>query len=376
MSKKENFQIRDVFNQETLHSLGNRLKKAYPEGNLAKFKKIALNQLTALTYSGRKSQIVTALESFLPPDFLKAAHILINALPPPYEDHSISESMDRFIVVPMAEYIAIYGLDNPEISLQILKSMTQCFTAEWAIRPFLIHHREMTMKTLHAWTKDNNEHVRRLVSEGSRPYLPWGKKLAFVADNPTITLPLLAKMKTDSSEYVRRSIANHLNDLSKNHPDLIIQELKKWQLESPSQEMTKMIKHALRTTIKNGHPEALDMIGFKHGVKVKVTDIDFSSEIPFGSDLLFTITLLSNEKMQVPIHLDFIIHYQKNSGKTQPKVFKLKSLIIKPGETISVRKKISFRPITTRKYYPGTHFLQILINGKKTKKQPFKLLAP
>jgi 3-methyladenine DNA glycosylase AlkC len=374
VDNKENFQVRDFFNQRNITTLSEKLIKAYPEGDQSNFIKTALNNLKNLSYSDRKSQIVSALKSFLPSNFPKAAKILGDCLPVPYGKDSVSESMDRFIVAPMADYIGLHGLNHPEMSLQVLNKMTQCFTAEWAIRPFLIHHQEMTMERLHAWTQDKNEHVRRLVSEGSRPYLPWGKKLAVVADDPTITLPLLAKMKTDSSEYVRRSIANHLNDLSKNHPDLIVKELKKWQLDSPSQEMTKMIKHALRTSIKNGHPEALAMIGFKNGVKVEVDDINFPSTVPFGGEFPFTITLLSNEKKEVPIHLDFIIHYQKSNGTTKPKVFKLKSLKLVPGESVNIQKKISFRPITTRKYYPGTHFIQILINGEKSKKYKFLLL--
>jgi 3-methyladenine DNA glycosylase AlkC len=260
--------------------------------------------------------------------------------------------------------------------LEGLYQITKSFTSEWGIRPFLLQHRDMTLSFLHEWTSDPNPHVRRLVSEGSRPYLPWGKKLAFVEKDPETTLPLLRKLKTDESEDVRRSVANHLNDLTKKHNHMIIEELEIWNTENSGKNMARLIRHALRSAIKEGHPKALELLGYIPNIKAIISDLTYTRKVPFTGKFEFQFSLTSKEKKAINIMLDFIIYFQKANGITQPKVFKLRDLKLSPGATLRIIKKVSFKPITTRKYYPGLHYVQFLINGNPSDKHEFYLEHP
>ncbi|HFA48436.1 MAG TPA: DNA alkylation repair protein [Bacteroidetes bacterium] len=369
----ENFQMRDVFNPKAVNKMAARIKARWPAFKDKKFCKEINPKLPALTYSERLKYISNILEKYLPGDFPTAADILINSQLPKYGNDLLGDSNDRFITVTQSAYIARKGLDHFDISMNALYEMTQRFSAEWDIRAFIIKYPEKTLAVLAEWAKDPSPHVRRLVSEGSRPLLPWGKRLHQFVTDPKPTLLLLDLLKNDPSEYVRRSVANHLNDHAKKHPDLVVKTLKKWKKEHPSKNMERMIKHATRTLIKDGHPGALQLLGFKKGASVIIKNIKATPKLSIGEYLYFSFDIISTGKTKQKLAIDYIIYFKKSNGELAPKVFKLTVKELKKSESLSLQKKHSFKIITTRKYYAGTHELGVQVNGEEKGKTKFNV---
>jgi 3-methyladenine DNA glycosylase AlkC len=367
----ENFQIRDFFNRDTILQLADKIKSHYQSFDSNGFYKQLVPNIDAMTYSERKTAITDVLDKFLPVDFQKAIDILLHALPAPIHADGNIATAERFMVVPMAEFVARKGLDDVDVSLSALHRMTKSCTSEWAIRPFIEKHPDKLHKTLKIWARDKDEHVRRLVSEGSRPYVPWGQKLILVEQNPEWSITLLELLKHDPSEYVRRSVANHLNDLTKKHPERILTLLTAWNQQNDSSEMKALIKHALRNLIKQGHPVALELIGFSSTVDVEIRHFKYKELVEEEGIQTFSFDLVSKSIKEQDLLIDYAIHFQKSNGTISPKVFKLTSLTLMPGEIVKIKKSFSFKKITTRKYYFGLHKIEIFINGNSLKLQPF-----
>jgi 3-methyladenine DNA glycosylase AlkC len=282
-----------------------------------------------------------------------------------------------FDLWPYADFIQTYGLKHAQKSLNALYEITQLFTSEFAIRPFLKQHTHESLAYLLNCAHDANVHVRRWSSEGSRPRLPWGERLDPFIDNPQLTLPILEVLKFDDELYVRKSVANHLNDMAKDHPLFVVKILKKWNRESPSEHLAKIqwiTRHALRTLIKKGHPEALLLMGVSTSAQIKLSAISLNKkEFKIGETLHFDFSLSSTSTKKQKIIVDYIIHHQKAGGKTSPKVFKLKTVELNPKESIQLSKKHSLKPVTTRKYYAGSHSIEVQVNGKIYGKQKWFL---
>ncbi len=369
----ENFQIRDVFSPKAVNEMADRLHKTWPVFDKKKFTKSINPELPKLTYSERLKLITINLEKHLPTDFPKAVEILLSAQLPPYDSDILGNPNERFITVTNTAFISRNGLEHFDISMNALYEMTKRLTAEFDIRIFLDKYPDETLAILKKWAKDKNPHVRRLVSEGSRPFLPWGKRLNNIKDNPMLTLELLELLKNDPSEYVRRSVANHLNDHTKNHPDLIVKTLKKWKKEHPGKNMDRLIKHATRTLIKNGHAGALELLGFERGAAAVVKKLAVDKKIKIGGYLNFSFNIVSTGNKLQNLIVDYIIYFKKSDGSLSPKVFKMTTKKISKKETISLSKRHSFKIITTRVYYMGKHQLAIQINGEEKSKTDFTL---
>lgn len=370
----ENFQIRDVFNSQVVNAMAERIEASYPGFDISGFKQIINPELPDLTYSERLQLITNALERFLPKDFPTATKIIVDSLLPPYGTDNLEEGYDRFIVATKAAFIGRNGLDHFDISMNALYEITKRLTSEWGIRSFLIKYPDQSLSVLKKWATDEDPHVRRLVSEGSRPFLPWGKKLVQFEKDPEPTLALLEYLKNDPSEYVRRSVANHLNDHSKNHPDRVVETLSRWQQEHPGKNMTRLIKHATRTLLKQGHPGAMELLGFKKGAAVKVTQLKAEPSVMIGNYLNFSFDLVSTGTSPQALMIDYMIYYQKANGSLSPKVFKLSTKELKPGQQMSFKKRQSFKIITTRTFHTGLHRLGIQVNGEEMAAVEFELL--
>mgnify|MGYP003687937357 FL=1 len=252
--------------------------------------------------------------------------------------------------------------------------ITQRFTSEFGIRPFLEKEPDLVYKTLNIWVNDKNEHVRRLVSEGTRPNLPWGKKITHIEKQFPKNIKLLSKLKDDSSEYVRKSVANHMNDISWYNSELTIKTLKKWKT-TKNEELQWICKQSLRTLLKQGNPEALTLMGFNSKSKSKVTDLKLSKpSIKEGDSFDLNFTLVNSEKKRTDFMVDYIIYYPKANGKLSPKTFKLKTLSLDPKESSIIRKKVNFKKVTTRTHYKGIHEVHIQVNGIVKSKVNFKLI--
>ena len=359
--------LRNLLNSKVVSGFSQRIKKTYPKFEDKKFVDFITLKLDELPLKERVKLIREALEKYLPQDFNLATNILINSLVLKTKEIDWSS----FIIWPQTDYIAKNGLNNFDLSMKALNEMTKHFTAEWAIRPFIEKDSNKTLKLLKIWAKDPNVHIRRLASEGIRPRLPWGMALKDFKKNPAPIIEILEILKDDPELYVRRSVANNINDISKDNPEIAIDLLKKWQKNS-NKNRDWIIKHALRTLFKKGHKDALALVG-NHHPKIKLEYLNLSKKIiKIGEKLIFSISIESLIKQKLMI--DCKIHYLKSNKKHSGKVFKLANREPDKKEKLEIKRKISFKDMTTRKHYPGQHFIEIIVNGESFGKEEFLLL--
>ena len=370
----ENFLIRDVFNQRNVKKLGEDLKKSYPLFNITAYEKRLSPLFIDSSFSERKKTITECLIDLLPEDVERTIDILTSCLPEPYSDDGLDGDMDRFIVASMADAVSRIGINHFHKSMSALKLMTQSFSAEWAIRPFIEKFPDDAHFILLEWSMDKNAHVRRLVSEGTRPYLPWGKKLSITDKDAEWSLSLLEQLMNDTSPYVRTSVANHLNDLTKKHPDTVLRFLNSNKIEITNYKPIPFFKKALRNLIKAGNADALELIGYSPEVKAEINITKCPVEVLRGEKLNFNISITSTSSDSQEVLIDFIIHFYKSNGSLSPKVFKLTSFTLSGNSTKTIDKSFSFKPITTRKYYPGPHLIEIMVNGNVKARKKFELV--
>lgn len=369
---EQNFQVRDVFHEKGVGQLAKNLAGAWYGFDVKGFSQAINSRLKPLSFSERAALIRDTLWEYLPRDYPDALKIILRALPPEITLDDVT-GYDGFMVMPMNDFVAKYGLDHYDLSIQALYEMTKRFTAEGAIRPFLLKYPEKTLSILSEWAEDLNPHVRRLVSEGTRPRLPWAIQLKPFIRDPRPVLALLEKLKTDPVLMVRRSVANNLNDIAKDNPDLAVKTLRRWN-KIDDEGTQWLIRHAARTLVKQGNREMLAVLGYDSNASVMVSKIQLDpSVVRMPGNLNFSFEVKSRSKGAQNLVIDYVIHHVKANGKLAPKVFKLTKKKLNAGETIRVAKKHSIRPITTRKYYPGTHALEIQVNGVSYGKVEFEL---
>ncbi|MBN1562542.1 MAG: hypothetical protein JXA10_01795, partial [Anaerolineae bacterium] len=306
----------------------------------------------------------TMLHDYLPADY-RAALAIIREVAPALAGYGFEKLI-------FSEYVALYGLDDWDASLPALEVFTQMMSAEFAVRPFIMQDPPRMMAQMLAWADHPSEHVRRLASEGSRPRLPWGIALPVFKADPAPILPVLEKLKQDPSETVRRSVANNLNDIAKDNPQVVIDVLRAWSaIETP--EMEWLIRHALRTLIKQGDPGALALLGYD-APAITVRNLMLQPlQIALGETVQFSFEVESVGQAAQDLVIDYVLHLVRARGKMSEKVFKLTKRTLAPGETVTLSGQQSFRPITTRKYYPGTHAIAIQINGQECARQEFEV---
>ncbi len=368
---KEKFDMKSVaFNKANITHLADSIIDVYLEFEYDKFLNTIFLQLDSLELKKRSNLIEDALVSFLPKPFQRGVDVLLKILPDEIIDTE-NFGYDGFILMPQAGYVTRCGMENFELSMNAFYEITRRFTAEFHIRFFILEHYEKTMQILEKWCMDDCPHVRRLVSEGCRPRLPWAFALNRFKKDPTPILKLLEKLKNDPELYVRRSVANNLNDISKDNPDVVIKTLISWQ--DDTKEMRWLTKHALRTLLKDGNVDALSLLGYKQSDKFDVTITLNATKIYLGENLDFNVEISSKEVKPLKIMIDFIIYYKKANGSLSPKVFKLSSKTIKANETINISKKHKLANFSTRKHYKGEHNIALVINGKIYDKHSFEL---
>jgi 3-methyladenine DNA glycosylase AlkC len=330
-----------------------------------------LPQLKNLEMKPRVQRIRDEIHKQLAGPYPKALQALVKA--------SRHQKLKAFDLWPFTEFVQTYGLEHPELSLKALRDMTPRFTSEWAVRPFIKKYPQQTMKFLLQCAQDQNESVRRWSSEGLRPRLPWGERLQDFVKDPKPTLPILEKLKFDESLYVRKSVANHLNDIAKDHPDLVVDLLATWKKASGPRHAKKIdwtIRRSLRTLIKAGHIGALNLIGVSAKAQIQLVDFKIQKKkVKMGERMEFEFQIQSLSKKAQNLVIDYIIHFVKSNQSTAPKVFKLKTFELQGNSVLYFKKSHHFKPITTRKYYAGVHSLEIQINGRVLGKQDWILLG-
>ncbi|MCJ8277927.1 MAG: DNA alkylation repair protein [Bdellovibrionales bacterium] len=361
--------FKNLYNKNSLGQLAKEIKKSYPKFDDKAFLKSSLKNFPKLEMKERVVQISSELHNFLPGPYKKNISLLIKTL----KSQKNPEGLEGFILWPYSHYIETYGLEDFKTSMTALYEVTQRFTSEFGIRAFIEKDPKAVYELLENWVNDSNEHVRRLVSEGTRPNLPWGKKISHMEKLLKKNISLLNALKDDSSEYVRKSVANHMNDITWIDDQLALKSLKKWN-KSSSKELQWICKHALRSLLKQGRPEALELLGFSHKSRAQVKDLKLSKKtIKEGDHFDLSFSLKNQESKTTQYMVDYIIFYPKANGQLSPKTFKLKNLKLDKNQTSDIVKKIHFKKVTTRKHYKGVHELHIQVNGKVRAKTQFRL---
>lgn len=360
------FSLKDhLFNRAKVESIATEIMQVHPEFKKSEFVDEVLEKFPQLELKERIYHITTCLRNFLPDSYRKAVEVLIHSLPAPCNPDLQDNDFGDFIYAPYNHFVAVYGCNKHDLafSLTALEEFTTRFSAEDAIRYFINAFPKETMAKMLLWTNHPHYHVRRLASEGSRPKLPWCQKINI---EPESTLPILQQLHSDNTRYVTRSVANHLNDISKNNPNLVVDTLEKWKKQDRQNpnEMDFIIRHALRTLIKNGDKKALEIIGIKDHTPIDIQLLSLFETVKMDSYFTFKLALKSKENTRVLI--DYIIHFQnKNGGMNSKKVFKLKQLDLKLNEEVILSKKHLMRQfMSTRTLYQGQHLWQLQVNGK------------
>jgi len=324
----------------------------------------------------RVQLIAAELAEALPTDDAARATALLAMLHPDTDAGIDRRSDERGIagwgIWPLSLVVAERGLHDIDRSLALLREMTMRSTAEFAIRPFIVVEPARVFQTLARWTSDPNEHVRRLVSEGSRPRLPWGLRLRNLVADPSPTLPLLEALRDDPSPYVRRSVANHLNDIVKDHQDLVVSLAVDWSDGAPPERRT-LLRHACRSLLKQGRADVMTLFGFTSDA-VTIDPLVLSSDrVRMGEDLMLSTSLHSASDAPQRLSIDYVLHALKANGSRTPKVFKGGTVTLEPGETRRFARTHRFREVTTRRHYAGEHAIALRVNGVDSEPVRFEL---
>lgn len=356
--------FKDYYDAAMAERVATEIAAIHPAFPTLAFVEQVASQLPPLELKARVAVFSAALRQYLPPEYPAALQVLLATLGPPLDEDQGMFS-DSWYLMPMAHFVEVYGLEHFDESMAAIHAITQRFSGEFAVRPFLTRYPEQTLDVLRAWVQDESFHVRRLVSEGTRPRLPWATRLPpqFSA-NPQPMLELLEQLKNDPSAYVRRSVANHLNDIGKEHPDLLLTTMEQWN-SSASDETRWIINHALRSLVKQGHPQALRLVGAD---EAQVELLEFAvapARLSIGDSATLQLRLRSLADGPQQLVIDYVLYLAGAAGR-QPrrKVFKLRTLSLPAGETLHLSRRHSFQAVKVRRYYPGTHRFELQVNGQ------------
>ena len=361
---------KDWFNENFYSSIGKSFEKILPSFDNQEFK----NQVLTKEFEGyelrdRMMHTVKVLRKFMNADYSAACNQLISMM---HQLSSDGHDTDKFEYMLMPDFILLFGVKSPEASIKTMEKLTQFTSCEFAVRPFLLKHPEIMYPQMLEWSKHSAWQVRRLSSEGFRPNLPWGMGIPSLKTDPSPILPVLENLMEDENEVVRRSAANNLNDISKNHPKLVIEMAQKWK--GKSKETDALIKHASRTLLKQGEPQILKIFGYD-GEGLKLLNFKLADEVvQMGKSLEFSFAINNQAPMEKLIRLEYALYYKKQNGSYTKKVFKISERNLEPNNTLEIIRKQSFKPITTRKYYNGEHKVAMIINGEESDALSFKLV--
>lgn len=352
--------LKNQFGASVIRRLGTEIAAVYRAFDRKAFERDALTGFEAMELLDRGRHLGRVLAAHLPSDFPKAVEVLLATLP---EHKAPAGGMSSFFYLPHMEFVRQFGVAHFRASMRAVHAFTQVFTGEFALRPFLEQHEARTLKQLHAWTRDPSEHVRRLVSEGTRSRLPWAPRLRSFEKDPTPVIALLEKLKDDPSLYVRRSVANNLNDIGKDHPKRLVTIAAAW-MQDTSAEREWIVRHALRSSVKKGDAAALKVLGYGAKSTLKVVEHMIAPSKPkMGSKVVITATLKNPTTKRQEVVVDLVVHFMKANGGTSAKVFKLSNVALAGGARITLRKTVSLAELTTRKHYPGRHRVELQCNG-------------
>ncbi|MBH6949585.1 DNA alkylation repair protein [Clostridioides difficile] len=353
--------LKNMYNRESLYEVAVAIQSVYNSFKVDEFIKSTMDETwNNLELKARCRKISMSLGMYLPEDYKEALSIL---------EKSVTGFYFAFF---FPDFVEVYGQDdiNWDLSISALERNTEYWSSEFAVRAFIIKDEERMMAQMRKWSKHKNEHIRRLASEGCRPQLPWGQAISKFKKDPTPVLPILEQLKTDTSTYVQKSVANNLNDISKTHPDLVISIAKDWYGKNKSTNW--IVKHGCRTLLKKGNRDILALFGYDDTTSINIQDFTLeTTSISIGENLTFSFKILA--KKATKTRLEYGIDYMKSNGKRNRKIFKISEVSLKENEKKSYMKKHSFADVSVRRHYPGIHSITIIINGVEKGKLDFEL---
>lgn len=354
--------LKEFFDARLVRAIASDLARVEPTFDAAGFVESGLDGLDRLELTPRAWHLANALRAYLPQPFSRATDVLVASLGPelpPTGENGLSPL--RFM--PHVFFVQKYGLDDFEAAMHAQYELTKRFSAESSIRAFLVRYPEQTYARLLEWARDENTYVRRLVSEGTRPRLPWAPRLRAFQDDPRPVIALLELLKDDPERYVRRSVANNLNDIGKDHPDLAVEVCRRW-LTGASPGRAWIVRHALRSLVKKAHRGALETLGIGDTPEVSVGGVRLvPSSVEIGGKLRFSFEIANTGNRVQELLIDYVVHFVKANGASRPKVFKLRKIVLSPSARRELGSTVSVETMTTRRHYPGRHRIEVLING-------------
>ncbi|MBK9169475.1 MAG: DNA alkylation repair protein [Bryobacterales bacterium] len=362
--------FKDWFDREAARRLAAQISRAWPEFPARDYIRNATRNLDALEFQGRVRQFADALTTALPEETAGALDILTRSLPPVLPDDQVANGWLQW---PVGQWIADHGLPCFDESMAAMTELTMRFSSEFAVRPFLEAYPEKTFRRLLGLTRHTNHHVRRWCSEGTRPRLPWGKRLHALIADPSPCWPILDALKDDPSLYVRKSVANHLNDIAKDHPAQVLGRCRCW-IESASPERLWLIRHGLRTLIRTGDPEALELLGFSSKALVEASLSVSPERLAIGGSATIVATIRNRDGERRRLAVDYIVHFARPSGRLSAKTFKWTTLELAVGAKATLEKKHRFQPATIRTLHSGRHRIELQVNGQRVGEASLRLI--
>jgi 3-methyladenine DNA glycosylase AlkC len=355
--------LKEIFNRDRLNHFARETTAIDPAFDGNQFLALASHGLDDLGIMQRRRRIAVAYSDTLPGPFERNVEILWQLAP---------RIGHGFAAIALPEYVALYGQGHFDLSMKALAYFTRFGSSEFAVRHFLLKDLSRTLAVMERWSMDDNEHVRRLASEGCRPRLPWSFQLKQLIADPSPAAPILENLKADPSLYVRKSVANHLNDISRDHPEWVLEKLGTWDHGNP--QTAWIMKQALRTLIKKGDTRALHVFGAGHKAEVAFDTFSVTpSSLKLGGAVKITAKLVSTALGDQKLLIDYAVHYVKKAGGTSRKVFKWKELTLAPGATAELAISRAIRDFTTRIHYAGRHPVDLIVNGEVLAEAAFDL---
>lgn len=353
--------LKQLYNKALIDSLCNQIEQIYAKFDSTQFKKTIFDEAwQQKELKQRMRHISEVLHKYLPSHYKTALEIL----------KPVSSHFKGFQYMFFPDYVELYGLKNYQASISALEHFTPFSSSEFAVRPFIKKYQSKMMAQMEKWAQSDNYHIRRLASEGCRPRLPWAMALPEFKQNPEPIFKILAHLMEDESEYVRRSVANNLNDISKDNPQGVIEVAKKWLGKNTATDW--LLKHACRSLLKQGQTEVLTLFGFQAPNHVNIINFKVQESVSIGEKLAFSFTLKTTARKLGKLRIEYAIYFVRLNGKTSNKVFKISEsyYVVTKKEFL---KYHSFKIISTRKYYPGSHKLSIIVNGEQIATSSFEL---
>ncbi|MEU9861972.1 DNA alkylation repair protein [Streptomyces sp. NPDC047971] len=355
--------LKRYFDADAARLLGGRIRAVQPGFDVEGYAAEVDSRIPGKELKDRVLVLAEGLRTRLPADYADAVPVLLAILG---DELAEGEGMftNSWFLMPVARFVEEYGLDHPDLSLDAIEEITKRHTGEYAIRPYVEQHYAPTMERVAHWARSPSHHVRRLASEGIRSHLPWARTLTMFVEDPRPVLEILEPLRSDGSEYVRRSVANNLNDISKDAPGLALATALRWMEESPTPETGRIVTHGLRTLVKKGDQQALALLGATGGEHVRVPRLSLTpGSVAVGDTLLIGFDIENTDGRAHRVAVDYVVHHVRKNGRSTPKVFKLATLELGPGERRSLEKSHAIREVRTRRYYAGEHTVDIQVNG-------------